>query len=115
MSVVDFKKYGQMIAEDEKVRAKAKEIGISDPDGQIAYAKTLGLEFTVNDMEDLVKEAGVSKDELSEEDLEKVAGGVFSTIAAVIGVVGAVAGVAGLAVSGAGIASSVATTASRDW
>ena len=115
MSVVDFKKYGQMISEDEKVRAKAKEIGISDPDGQIAYAKTLGLEFTVNDMEELVKETGVSKDELSEEDLEMVAGGVFSTIAAVIGVIGAVAGVASLAIGGASLGAQVATTASRDW
>ena len=115
MSVVDFKKYGQMIAEDEKVRAKAKEIGISDPDGQIAYAKTLGLEFTVKDMEDLVKETGVSKDELTEEDLEMVAGGVFSTIAAVIGVVGAVAGVASVGLGAASLGAQVGASASRDW
>ena len=76
MSVENLKKYAKLCEEDEKVRAKAKEIGLQDLDGQIAHAKTLGLEFSKEDVEALAKEAGLNKkDELSEEDLKKVAGG----------------------------------------
>jgi predicted ribosomally synthesized peptide with nif11-like leader len=82
MSVENLKKYGKMCAEDEKVRSKAKEIGLQDIDGQIAYGKSLGLEFSKEDFEALGKEAGADrKDELNEEDLKKVAGGfVTSTL-----------------------------------
>jgi len=85
MSVEDFKKYGQMIAEDEKVRAKAKEIGLNDLPGQVAYAKTLGFEFTREDVASVAKQAGLSSTELSEEQLQKVAGGVGTTTAALAG------------------------------
>ena len=113
MSLDDFKKYGQMIADDEGVRAKAKDIGIGDIDGQIVYAKTLGLEFNVQDMEAMANEAGISKDELSEEDLEMIAGGVTTTTAAVV--VGAVLGVTTLVLGAVSVASQVATTASKQW
>lgn len=93
MSVEDLKKYGQMAAENEEVREKAKSIGLQDIDGQIAYAKTLGLEFTKEDMEALSKEVGAGQsDELSEEDLEKVAGGAVTTTGAAVA--GMAAGVA---------------------
>jgi predicted ribosomally synthesized peptide with nif11-like leader len=76
MSIENLKKYGQLCAEKEDVRKKAKEIGLQDLDGQIAYAKSLGLDFSKADAEALAKEAGLDKkDALSEEDLEKVAGG----------------------------------------
>jgi predicted ribosomally synthesized peptide with nif11-like leader len=89
MSVENLKKYGKMCSEDENVRAKAKEIGLQDIDGQIAHAKTLGLEFSKEDFEALAKEAGLEKkDELNEEELKKVAGGLATltglTIAAVV-------------------------------
>jgi predicted ribosomally synthesized peptide with nif11-like leader len=86
VSVENLKKYGKLCEEDEKVRAKAKEIGLQDMDGQIAYAKSLGLEFSKEDIEALAKEAGLDKkDELSGEDLEKVAGGfTTSTVAAAV-------------------------------
>jgi predicted ribosomally synthesized peptide with nif11-like leader len=81
MSVENLKKYGKLCAEDEKVRAKAKEIGLQDLEGHIVYGKTLGLEFTKEDFEALAKEAGLDKkDELSEEDLAKVAGGAFTML-----------------------------------
>ncbi len=83
MSVADFKKYGQLIAERSDVRAQAKAIGMNDLAGQIAYAKTLGLEFSAADMTELAKQAGASSNELSEAQLEQVAGGT-STITAVI-------------------------------
>jgi predicted ribosomally synthesized peptide with nif11-like leader len=109
MSIEDFKKFGQMCADDETVRAKAKDIGMEDIDGLIAYGKTLGLEFTLADLRQLAEEAGLMEEELSEEQLEQVAGGVFSaTVAVVAGVVSA-----GAAVAGVGVAA--ATAGTRGW
>jgi predicted ribosomally synthesized peptide with nif11-like leader len=114
MSVQDFKKFGQLIAQDEKVRAKAKEIGVENVDGQIQYAKTLGLEFTKDDLAMAVKEASASSKELTEEQLEKVAGGAITSTAAVAAV-SAVVAIASLAVASAAVVTDVSTTASRDW
>ena len=88
MSVENLKKYGQLCAENEEVRKKAKEIGLQDIDGQVAHAKTLGLEVYKEDFEALAKEAGLDgKNELSEEDLKKVAGGVVTLTAIGLGVI----------------------------
>jgi predicted ribosomally synthesized peptide with nif11-like leader len=87
VSVENLKKYGKLCAEDEKVRAKAKEIGLQDFEGQVAYAKSLGLEFSKEDADALAKEAGLDKkDELSEEELQKVAGGMFTVTGAAVAV-----------------------------
>jgi predicted ribosomally synthesized peptide with nif11-like leader len=108
MNVENLKKYGKLCAENEEVRKKAKEIGIGDLDGQIAYAKTLGLEFSKEDFAALAKEAGLEKkDELNEEDLKKVAGGLISFTLAMLGAVVGTGVVAGGAVAGA--------TASKHW
>jgi lactobin A/cerein 7B family class IIb bacteriocin len=93
MSVENLKKYAQLCAEDEKVRARAKEIGINDVDGQITHGKSLELEFSREDFEALSKEAGIDgKSELSEEDLKKVAGGIFTSTALIGVALGVVAG-----------------------
>jgi predicted ribosomally synthesized peptide with nif11-like leader len=85
MSVENLKKYGKLCSENEEVRKKAKEIGITDIDGQIAHAKSLGLEFSKEDFAALAQEAGLDgKNEISEEDLKKVAGGFGTTTAAII-------------------------------
>jgi predicted ribosomally synthesized peptide with nif11-like leader len=103
MSVENLKKFGKLCAEDEKVREKAKEIGIKDLDGQIAHAKSLGLEISKEDFEALAKETGLDgKKELSEEDLKKVAGGIFTTTAVAIGMI--VASAAGGAAVGSAAA-----------
>jgi lactobin A/cerein 7B family class IIb bacteriocin len=103
MSVADLKKYGKMAAEDPKVRAEAKKIGLQNMAGQSAYAKTLGLTFDASDMAALAKEVQPSG-ELSEKELASVAGGVVTTtVAAVAGVVSAAAGVVG---AGAAVTSS---------
>jgi predicted ribosomally synthesized peptide with nif11-like leader len=82
VSIENLKKYGQLCVKDEKVHARAKEIGIQDLNGQIAYGKSLGLEFSREDFEALAKEAEIDgKAELSEEDLKKVAGGVVTSTA----------------------------------
>jgi predicted ribosomally synthesized peptide with nif11-like leader len=105
MSVENLKKYGQLCAEDEKVRARAKEIGIDDVDGQIAYGKSLGLEFSREDFEALAREIGLEgKDELSEEDLKKVAGGVVTITLA-----------AGLATAAVGAAIGAAAANKPGW
>jgi predicted ribosomally synthesized peptide with nif11-like leader len=95
MSVENLKKYGELCAKDTEVRKKAKEIGIEDLDGQIAYGKSLGLEFSREDFAALAKEAGMDgKNELSEEDLKKVAGGFATTTAIAVSVVLVAGGVA---------------------
>jgi predicted ribosomally synthesized peptide with nif11-like leader len=84
MSVENLKKYGKLCAEDEKVRARAKEIGLQDIDGQVAYGKSLGLDFTREDFKVLANETGIErKEELDEEELKKVAGGAVTATMAV--------------------------------
>ncbi len=84
------------------MRRRAKEIGIANLDDQIAYAKELGLEFNKDDLQALADEAGITKGELSEEQLEQIAGGcVTLTCAAVVSAVGVVAGVGVGALAGA--------------
>jgi predicted ribosomally synthesized peptide with nif11-like leader len=84
MSVEHLKKYGQKCAEDEHIRARAKEIGQQDIEGQIAYGKSLGLEFSREDFGALAREIGLEReDELNEEDLKKVAGGIVTITLAV--------------------------------
>jgi lactobin A/cerein 7B family class IIb bacteriocin len=81
-----------MCTENEEIRKKAKEIGIGNLDGQIAHAKSLGLEFSKEDAEALAKEAGLEeKDELSEEDLKKVAGGAATLTCILMAALGAAA------------------------
>jgi hypothetical protein len=83
MSLENLKKYGRLCSENDDVRKKAKEIGVNDMDGQIANAKSLGLEIFREDFAAMLKEAGLNgKNELSEEELKKVAGGSLSLTAA---------------------------------
>ena len=63
-------------------------------DGQIVNAKSLGLDWTKEDFAGFTKEMQ-AEGELSEEDLENVAGGIVtSTAAAVVGAAAAVVGAA---------------------
>jgi predicted ribosomally synthesized peptide with nif11-like leader len=93
VSVKNLKQYGKLCSEDDAVRKKAKEIGMKDTDGHIAHAKSLGLEISKEDFAALAKEAGLDgKNELSEEELKKVAGGVGTTTMLVVAAGMAVAG-----------------------
>jgi predicted ribosomally synthesized peptide with nif11-like leader len=93
MSIEDLKKYGQLCAEQEEVRQRAKAIGLEDIDGHIAHARELGLSISNEDLLAMAKGANLRRsDELSEEELEKVAGGCVTTTAALVA--GAVIGVA---------------------
>jgi predicted ribosomally synthesized peptide with nif11-like leader len=113
MSVENFKKFGQLCAEDEQVRERVKEIGIENIEGWMEYSKNeLGLEFDQEDMQTLAAEMG-SVDELSEDQLEQVAGGVVSSTAAAV--VGAVAGGVAAAAGGAAAATAVTDNVRRGW
>ena len=96
MSVENLKKFGMLCAENEDVRKRAKEIGLNDLDGLMAYGREMKLDFSSEDLAALAKEAGVSRQELSEEQLEQVAGGIVTTTAAalVLGLVGVAVGAA---------------------
>ena len=96
MSVEDLKNYAKACAQDESLRQKAKEIGVENVQKQMEHAKQLGYNWDENDLQQFAKEMQ-SEGELSEDDLENVAGGVVTTSAAVVG---AVAGVVG---AGAGV------------
>ena len=106
MSVEDLKKYGKLCVEDPAVKAKAKEIGLDNIEGQVEYAKSLGFNFTGEDLVELSKEVS-PQGELSDEDLEAVAGGFVTTTAAAV--VGAAAGVVS---AGAAVTS---TTSGHGW
>jgi predicted ribosomally synthesized peptide with nif11-like leader len=93
MSLEDLKAYSVLCIEDEGVMAKAKEAGVVNIDAQIALAAENGLNFTHGDLDSLSKEVGAGSSELSEDDLENVAGG-FVSVVATAGVVSAGAGVA---------------------
>ena len=111
MSLENLKEYAQRCANEPELRETVKTIGMTDLEGQMRYAESLGLEWTMEDMAALRKEAVDSSEdgleELSEEELEQIAGGVFTATAAVVGSVAAVAG-AGVVVGAAGVGTAAA-------
>ncbi|WP_298934713.1 Nif11-like leader peptide family RiPP precursor [uncultured Ruegeria sp.] len=110
MSVENLKEYARRCAADPELRAKAKEIGATDLDGQIEHAASMGLNWTKDDMSAFQEELQADG-ELGEDDLEKVAGGVVTTTAAA-------AAVAVSAASAAVVGSAAAvtsTTSGSGW
>ena len=92
MSVDAFKEFVSQVTGDEELAEKVKEAG-TDAGKIIALGKEKGLEFTAEDMKAAHDEYAGSSEELSDEDLEKVAGGFVTTTAATVAaVVGAAAG-----------------------
>ncbi len=96
MSVENLKEYARRCASEPELRAKAKEIGLSDMGEHMRHAESLGLDWTRGDLADFRKEvidAEGDLEDLSEEDLEQVAGGaVTATVALAVAVVGISAG-----------------------
>ena len=114
MSVENLKEYARRCATEPELRDKARALGVTDMEQYILHAKSLGLEWTANDMVAFRKEvldAAGGIEDLTEEELAEIAGGGVTTTAAVA--VGVVAGVAGgVAVGGAvGTAAGGAATA----
>ena len=84
MSVEAVKGFIEKIGGDEVLAEKFKTAGV-DVNAVIALGKENGFEFTAQDMKTVHDEMSQSGTELSDEDLEKVAGGfVTSTVAGVL-------------------------------
>ena len=109
MALEHLKEYARRCATEDAVGRRAKAIGLTDIDGHIRHAKSLGLEWTRRDMVNFRNQVIDTDDELaqmSDEELELVAGGVCTTTAVVVGLVAAGAA-AGAAVGGAAAAGAV--------
>jgi len=66
--------FGKKISEDEALRARVEAIG-DDMDAAVALAAEFGFTFTVDDLEALKPASDLPKGELSEDQLDNVAGG----------------------------------------
>ena len=117
MSVENLKEYAVRCATEPELRDSARAIGLQDVDKHMRHAESMGLDWTRDDLVSFCREIVDADEELadlSEEELEQVAGGAITTTAVVVvsavagGVAaGAVAGAAGAAVGG-GVAAAVA-------
>ena len=121
MSLENLKEYARRCASEPELRARAKEIGVTDAEEHMRHASSLGLDWTRADMIAFHKEvvdAEGDLEELSEEDLEQIAGGLATVTVIVVGsaiaVGGAAAGVGALA-AGTAIAGTAAASGSGGW
>ena len=73
-------KFTQMIKDDENIAKKVQEIGANDLEGLLAYVKELGLNMPENALDELKKMAAQLPQELSENDMNDIAGGVCRMI-----------------------------------
>ncbi len=121
MSVENLKEYARRCAAEPELLAKAKEIGMSDMEEHMRHAESLGLDWNLDDMTAFRKEmidAEGDLEDLSEEELEQVAGGIVTAIASVVATgvaVGVSAGAAAGAVGGAAAAGSAASAGDGGW
>lgn len=79
MSTAAFKEFAVKVMEDEELKAKAKEIGMENVDGIIALAKENGYDVSMDDLIEMAKELQ-PQEELSDDDLDKVAGGFIELV-----------------------------------
>lgn len=114
MSVENLKEYARRCADDPELRAMARTIGLTDVEEHMRHSESMGLDWTTDDLAAFRKEVIDDKEDLvdlTEEELERVAGGIaLVTLAVAVGVgagVGAVvgAGAVGTAAGGAAAAS----------
>ena len=78
MSISALQEYARRCAEDAALRDAARKLGLLNIDGHVELASSLGLDWTVDDLIDYQRElvdAQGGVDELSDEDLEWIAGG----------------------------------------
>ena len=87
MSLENLKEYAHRCASDPELLAKAKEFGILDMEEHMCQSSILGLDWTMDDMVAFRKEVIDSDDEfrdLSEDELEQIAGGLVTSTAAAV-------------------------------
>ena len=112
MSVENLKEYARRCAADPELRATAREIGMTDMDEHMRHAESMGLDWTADDLAAFRKEMVDSEGDLvdlSEAELEEIAGGGATITAAVV--VGVVVGVGGGLVAGAAVGGAVGSAA----
>jgi len=117
MSLDALKDFGKKVMEDADLKAKAKKVGLENVDGIIALAKENGFDISKEDFVAAAKEVQ-SSGELSEEDLEKISGGLVTAMAVVVVGLVSVVGVAVGAAAGVGAvagASVTSTTQGGGW
>ena len=109
MSVENLKEYVRRCATEPDLREKARDLGTADLEPHMLHSESLGLEWSQSDMMAFRKEVIDAEGDLvdlTEEELEQVAGGIAaSTVAGAVAVGAAV----GVVVGGTGAAA--ATTA----
>ena len=121
MSIENLKEYARRCATEPELRARAKALGLSDIEGHIREAGSLGLDWTSDDLDAFRKEvidAEGDLDDLSEEELEQVAGGIVSSTAALaVGVAVGVGVGAGVVVGGvvAGATAGASVAGNAGW
>ena len=75
MSTQDLQTLMKMVEDDSAVAEKVEAIGHDNIDGLIAYARELGLSLDASDFTAMKESLLRQGQEISEEDLESVAGG----------------------------------------
>ena len=118
MSLANLKEYTRRCANEPELRGRAKAIGMSNIDEHMHHAKSLGLEWTRRDMVSFRDELVDSADDLadlSDEDLEQVAGGLFSVTIVSALAVGAGVGAGVGAVAGTAAAGGAAAAGGGGW
>ena len=76
MSTEAYKAFSQKISEDQELKSKFRQVDLGKLDGVIALAKEYGFDVTEEDLLAAAKELE-SSNELSDDALQKVAGGFF--------------------------------------
>ena len=110
MSSSDVKAFLEQVNSDPALVAKAKAIGTSDYEKILVFAKELGFSFSEQELMDQLSDSIGESSELSENDLDSVAGGTVSvTAATAAAVVGAGVGV------GAAATGVTSTTSGKGW
>ena len=114
MSLENLKEYARRCVEEPELRAKAREFGIRDLNAHQELAASLGLDWTMHDMDAFQKEViaeTTGTEELDEEDLQNISGGIVTVAVAV-----AVASAAAVGILMAGtIATATASASDPNW
>ena len=116
MSLENLKEYARRCATEPEMRQSAREIGIEDVEEHMSLAESLGLKWGRKDMlayrRELVE--GDDLEDISQEDLEQIAGGVCTITAVVVVSVVAGAAAGGAAGAAAGTAAGGGASAAGD-
>lgn len=121
MSVENLKEYARRCATDPELRDMARSIGMTDVEEHMRHAESMGLSWTAADMVAFRKEViDAAEDDLvdiSEEELEQVAGGfATATAVAVVGVsVGVAAGAVAGGAAGAAVGGGASAAGDGSW